>query len=370
MTISFVDLKAQYKAIKSEIDSEIQNVLRSTDFIQGQHVEEFEKEYSHYNGVAHCISVNSGTDALILGMRALELTRGGEIIVAANTYISTALSASENGLKPVFVDIDDDFGMDLSDLKRKINSRTVGIAITHLYGQADKVEEINDIIKKTQKKILVIEDACQAHGAYYKKRRVGSFGVFGAFSFYPGKNLGAYGDGGAIITNDSKLAKKYRLLREYGQTRKYIHKSIGVNSRLDTLQAAVLRVKLKHLDEWNLQRQKLASYYTNCFKNELPFVQTPKEFQDRKSIYHLYVIRTKKRDALQKYLVENGVKVQIHYPIPVHLQNAYKYLGYNRGDIPYVEKISNEILSLPIYPELTKEMVKYIVNMVKRFYQQ
>jgi dTDP-4-amino-4,6-dideoxygalactose transaminase len=237
--IPFIDLKAQYKSIKTEVDKTIANVFTRAQFIQGEEVADFEREFASYIGSGYCAGVNSGTDALILGVRALDLPPGDEVVVPVNTYMSTALGASENNLKPVFVDIDEgDFGISLSDLKKKITSRTKAVMVAHLYGQPDKIDEIRDIIKKTRRKIYLIEDACQAHGASYKGKRAGSFGVFAAFSFYPSKNLGAYGDGGAIVTDDRKLAEKHRLFREYGQRRRYFHETMGVNSRLDTIQAA------------------------------------------------------------------------------------------------------------------------------------
>lgn len=367
--IPFVDLKAQYQIIKREINEAIGKTIKNFQFIQGEGVKLFEKEFARYLNVRYCITVNSGTDALILGIRALELKPGDEIIVPVNTFIATALGVSENGLKPVFVDIDDDYGINLDDLKRKINSRTKAIILVHLYGQPDKIDEVKEIIKKTGKKIYLIEDACQAHGADYKGIKVGNFGIFAAFSFYPGKNLGAYGDGGAIVTNDKKLAEKYRLLREYGQIKKYYHQTLGVNSRLDTIQAAILRVKLRYLDRWNKLRQKHAKLYTEILNKNLPFIKTPKEFPERRSVYHLYVIRVKKRDQLFNYLQNKGVQALIHYPIPLHLQEAYKFLGYKKGDFPIAEKVASEILSLPMFPELKLDFIRKEIKLILNFYK-
>jgi len=371
MNIPLVDLKAQYNNNSKEIDLAINRVLQAGWFIGGEEVVNFQQEYTKYIGTKYCIGVNSGTDALVLGLRALELMHGDEIIIPANTFIATALAASENGLKPVFVDIDEkDFGIDLADLKRKINNRTKAVIVVHLYGQSDKIDEIKKVIKESGKNIHLIEDACQAHGAFYNKKRVGNYGVFSTFSFYPGKNLGAYGDGGAIVTSDTKLARKYKLLHEYGQKEKYFHQSLGVNSRLDTLQAAILRVKLRHLEKWNKRRQEIASLYTRLISQNIHEVIPPMEFNERKSVFHLYVIRAKKRDKLLKYLHESGVGALIHYPHPLHLQKAYQHLGYKRGDFPTTEKLSNEILSLPIYPELKKEQVEYVFNKTREFYSK
>ena len=371
MLIPFVDLKSQYQSIKKEINLAIKKVILSSQFIQGEEVKKFEEEFANYLGAKYCIGVNSGTDALILGIRALEIEKGSEIIVPANTFIATALGVSENGLKPVFVDIDEqDYGINIADLKRKINSKTKAIILVHLYGQPDKIDEVKEIIKKSGKKIYLIEDACQAHGAKYKGKRVGNFGIFSAFSFYPGKNLGAYGDGGAIVTNDKKLAEKIKLLREYGQKKKYYHETLGINSRLDSIQAAILRVKLKYLNKWNKERQEHALLYNKLIQKNIPEIVTPKFFSDRESVFHLYVVKVKKRDQLLDYLIKNNIQALIHYPIPLHLQNAYKFLGYKKGDLPIVEKVSKEIISLPMFAELKKSQIKSIINIMNNFYEK
>lgn len=370
MNVPFVDLKAQYNKYKSELDQAVKRVLFSAIFIDGEEVSKFEVEFSRYLRVKYCVGVNSGTDALILGIKALGIEPNSEVIIQANTYIASALAASENSLKPVFVEMDEsDFGINLDDLKRKINGRTKAIIITHLYGLPDKISEICEIVKKIGKDIYIIEDACQAHGAVYQNKRVGGFGVFAAFSFYPSKNLGAYGDGGAIVTNDQKLSNKYRLYREYGQEKKYYHKTIGVNSRLDSLQAAILRTKLKYLDQWNTQRAKFAKIYTQLLNKGIPSIITPKVFKERESIYHVYCIRVENRNRLQNYLRENEIISQIHYPLPLHLQEAYKNLGYKKGDFPISEKVTSEILSLPMYPELTKGQIEKVVEKIKEFFR-
>lgn len=368
MEVPFVDLKLQYHSLKQEIDRALEEVIASTRFIHGPEVDLFEKEFEAYVGAGHCITVNSGTDALILGIRALDLKPGDEVIVPVHTFIATPLGVSENGLKPVFVDMDEnDYGMDLFDLKKKITSKTKAIIAVHLFGQPEKIDEIKKIIAASGHKIYLIEDACQAHGAFYKGKRVGTFGVFAAFSFYPGKNLGAYGDGGAVVTNDEDIAVRVRLLREYGQKKKYIHETAGINSRLDTIQAAVLRTKLPHLDHWNKLRQKWAAYYS---KHLHASVRTPITVKDRESVFHLYVIQTDKRDSLLGYLNDAGVQALIHYPVPLHLQGAYKELGYTRGDFPHAELFADRIISLPMYPELTERQVNYVIDCIGEFYKK
>jgi dTDP-4-amino-4,6-dideoxygalactose transaminase len=371
MNISFVDLKAQYSSIKKEIDRTVSGVISNAHFIQGPEVSLFEKEFAQYLGAAYCIGVNSGTDALILGIRSLELMPGDEVIVPVNTFIATALGVTENRLKPVFVDMDsEDYGISLDDLKKKITKKTKAIIVVHLYGKPDKLDEIQKIIRESGQKIYLIEDACQAHGALYNKKNVGGIGVFSAFSFYPGKNLGAYGDGGAIVTNDEALALKYRMSREYGQKVKYHHESLGINSRLDTMQAAILRVKLAHLDSWNKKRQALAGYYTKKLQLLSAHVKTPRDFINRKSVFHLYVIEVDNRDALLKYLNDRGIQALIHYPIPLHLQKAFGYLKYKKGDFPNAEKSADRILSLPIFPELTKTQIHTVVSTIQEFYER
>ncbi len=370
MTIPFVDLKIQYQSIKKQIDAAISEVITNTRFIQGKEVALFEQEFATFLGATYCIGVNSGTDALILGIRALELHPGDEVIVPVNTFIATALGVSENKLKPVFVDMDpEDYGMDLRDLEKKMTSKTGAILPVHLFGQPEKVDEIKEIIKKSGNKMYLIEDACQAHGAIYKGKKVGTMGVFSAFSFYPGKNLGAYGDGGAIVTNDAKLAQMYHMLREYGSKVKYIHETVGTNTRLDTIQAAVLRVKLQHLEKWNKQRQQNARFYTTLLHKELPNIKTPLSISSRESVFHLYVIEVDKRDELLAYLNDHGVQALIHYPIPLHMQKAFKELGYKKGDFPNAEKSAKRMVSLPMFPELTKQQMEYVVGTIKDFYE-
>ncbi len=367
MKVPFVDLKIQYRNLKKDLDRAIREVFAKSQFVQGQEVSLFEKEFAKYLGVKHCIAVNSGTDALILGFRALNLSPGDEVIVPVRTYIATAIGASENGLRPVFVDMDPkDSGMDLTDLKKKISPKTRAIIAVHLFGQPEKIDEIKKIIQASGRKIHLIEDACQAHGAEFHGKKVGTFGIFAAFSFYPGKNLGAYGDGGAVTTNSAALARNIRLLREYGQRKKYVHDTIGVNSRLDTLQAAILRTKLPHLAAWNATRQTWAQYYSERLRGIVK--KTPPYFADRTSVFHLYVVEVPRRNALIKELKKQGIVTLIHYPTPLHMQKAYKYLGYKKGDFPEAEKASRRIVSLPMYPDLTKKQVDFVIQTIQKFY--
>jgi len=367
MNVPYLDLHAQYVSIKPEIDSAFKQIFQKMQFIGGAEVEAFEKEFSTFLQVKHVIAVNSGTDALLLGIEALKLSPGDEVIIPVNTFYATALAVVKNRLKPVFVDTNKQYGMSLVDLKRKITSKTKAIIIVHLYGQPDDIDGIKAVIQASHKNILLIEDACQAHGAMYHNQKVGTFGIFSAFSFYPGKNLGAYGDGGVIATKDDTLAQKYRLLREYGQTSKYHHETIGTNSRLDSLQAAILRKKLVHLEDWNKQRRAHAAYYTKCFRG-CESVITPEILADRNSVFHIYAVRVNKRQKLQKYLLDNGIVTLIHYPVPLHLAGAFSYLKYKKGDFPIADKFADELLSLPMYPELTDAQIEYVANKIKIFY--
>ncbi len=368
MHVPFVDLATQIKEHEDEIDSIVKNVFDKGLFIGGEEVSAFENNFAKYIGTKHCVSLNSGTDALIFGTRALELSTGDEMIFPANTYYATLLAAKANGLKPILCEINpDDYGYEIGKLKKLITSRTKAIMVVHLYGQSDKIDEIQSLIKKSGRKIHIIEDACQAHGAKLNSKRVGSYGAFSAFSFYPSKNLGAYGDGGAITTNDEALEKRIRKVKEYGQSQKYHHESIGFNSRLDTLQASILSYKLKQLDSWNEKRQSHAKLY-NKMLEIIPDVIIPKVFSNRKSVYHLYVIRTKQREELQKFLKDRDIDTQIHYPFPIHLQNAWKSLKHKKGDFPVTEMLSNEILSLPMYPELTERQARYVCISIMNFF--
>ena len=366
--IPFVDLKAQYNSIKEEIDEAIQRVLDTTSFIMGEELKKFEVEFARFCDVKYAIGVANGSDALILALRACGIGKGDEVITVPHTFISTAEAISIVGGKIVFVDIDPkNYTIDVSKIEEKINERTKAIIPVHLYGQPADMDPIMKLAKKYNLK--VIEDAAQAHGAEYKGKKVGSIGDVSCFSFYPGKNLGAYGDAGMITTNNEEIAEKVKLLRNHGRiSKKYEHKIEGYSSRLDNLQAAILRVKLRPLNKWNENRRRNAKKY-NELLNNISGIITPYEAYYAKHVYHLYVIRAEKerRDKLREELKSKSIATGIHYPIPLHLQPAYSYLGYKRGDFPITEKFSQEILSLPMFAELTDEQIEEIVEIIKNY---
>ncbi|MFH1836068.1 MAG: DegT/DnrJ/EryC1/StrS family aminotransferase [Methanobacteriota archaeon] len=364
MKINFVDLKRQYTAIRDEIRTAIDGVLETTSFILGEDVSKFEEEFASFCDSKYCVGVGSGTEALHLALLACGVGPGDEVITVPNTYIATVLAITYAGAKPVFVDIDPEtYNIDVSSLSEKITAKTQAILPIHLYGQPADMDPILDIAAEHD--VRVVEDACQAHGSEYKGKRVGSLGDVGCFSFYPGKNLGAYGDGGAITTNNEEVYEKVMMLRNYGQKVKYHHLVKGFNSRLDTMQAAILRVKLRHLETWNELRRKNAQSYTALLEDS--DVITPIEKDYSKHVYHLYVVRSKNRDGLAKYLGEKNVYTGIHYPIPVHLQEAYRDLGHSKGDFPVTEEYSKNILSLPMFPELTSEEVEKVAEVISDF---
>lgn len=364
MHIPLLDLKAQYKLIRPEIQKVINNVLGDTQFILGENVKKFEKEFAKFCGTKYAIGVGNGTDALYLALRACGISQDDEVILPTNTFIATAEAITLNNARPVFIDINPiTHNIDISKIEQVISKKTKAIIPVHLFGQPAEMSSILKISKKY--KIFVIEDCAQAHGAIYKGKKVGSFGHLACFSFFPGKNLGAYGDAGMVVTNNKKLAKKIFMLRNHGRLEKYEHEIEGTNSRLDEIQAAILRVKLRHLNQWNRARQKNAKIYDKLFKN-IDNVITPKIIKGTKSVYYFYVIRVKDRKKIQKKLKEKSIAAGIHYPVPLHLQPAYKYLGYKKGDFPEAEKDSEEILSLPVYPELIFNQIKYIVDLIKQ----
>jgi dTDP-4-amino-4,6-dideoxygalactose transaminase len=355
--IPFVDLKAQYRAIRREIDAAMARVIERTDFILGEDVQLFEQEFAAYCRADHCIGVASGTEALHLALRACGIGAGDEVITCAHTFIATALAISQCGAKPVLVDCDPEFyTIDVAKIETAITSRTRAILPVHLYGQPADMDPIRELARTHR--LAVIEDACQAHGAEYKGHRCGTLGDIAAFSFYPGKNLGAYGDGGAVVTNRQDLAERVTLLRNYGQRVKYEHLLQGYNSRLDTLQAAILRAKLRHLDAWNDARRRAAARYDALLANSP--VATPKVAAYTKHVFHLYVVRTDGRARLQSAFDANGIAHGIHYPIPVHLQPAFGELGLGPGSFPVAERIAGEILSLPMFPEIRPEQIERV----------
>jgi len=365
--ISFVDLGAQYATIEEEISVAINRVLKKGDFILGEDVRLFEEEFAAFCTARYAVGVDSGTSAIELALRAYDIGAGDEVITAANTFIATALAISYTGAKVVLVDADPHtFNIDVHQIEAAITSRTRAIIPVHLYGQPADMDPILEIARRHN--LIVIEDACQAHGALYKGKRTGTIGDAAAFSFYPGKNLGAYGDGGMVVTNDEAIYRKLNLLRNYGQSRKYYHEIQGFNRRLDTLQAAVLRVKLRYLDGWNEARRAHAQQYNDLLQESS--VTTPEVPAYATPVWHLYVIRSEKRDGLRTYLAEQGISAIMHYPTPIHLQPAYAELGYRSGDFPVTERFSDQVLSLPMYAELTDEQIAQVVRSVREFDQQ
>lgn len=369
MQIPFVDLKNQYRSLHLEIRKAFEDVCSSASFIKGPCLEKFERDFAKFVGVKHCIGVASGTDALHLSLLALGIKKGDEVILPVNTFVATAYAVIFTGATPVFTDADPETSnIDVKLIEEKITAKTRAIIPVHLYGQPARMDQIMKLAKKHH--LFVLEDAAQAHGAVYKRKNAGAFGNMAAFSFYPGKNLGAYGDGGAVATNSGKLAQIIKELREYGSKLKYVHNRIGYNSRLDSLQAAILQIKLKYLSEWNRKRQKAADYYSKKINAEMPFIKTPFIEKGAESVFHLYVIQTPKRDKLIKYLLSKGIQTGIHYPKPLHLQKSLKNPGYKKGDFPVAEKLSSRILSLPMYPELTLREQDYIVKSIQDFFKQ
>ena len=366
--IPFVDLKTQYQSIKKEINQAIFQIINSGQFIKGEYLAKFEKEFAHFSRTKYCVGVASGTDALHLGLRALRLKANDEVIIPANTFIAAPFMTFLVAGKVIFTDINPrTYNIDTAKIEEKITKKTRVIMPVHLYGQPAQMDEILKIAQKY--KLVVIEDACQAHGARYKTKPVGSLGLLAAFSFYPSKNLGAYGDAGCITTNSKIIAERIKKLREYGSLSKYIHPEFGFNSRLDSLQAAILRVKLKYLNYWNKRRRNLAKRYNRKISVWLPFIKCPEEAADCWSVYHLYVIRVPKRNQLLSYLKEKDIHCGIHYPKPTHLQEPYKKIGYKKGDFPITEKYAKEIISLPLYPELTEKKQDIIIQAIKDFYK-
>ncbi|MBL7107340.1 MAG: DegT/DnrJ/EryC1/StrS family aminotransferase [Phycisphaerae bacterium] len=359
--IDFAGLQQQYNEIAEEIEKAIKRILRGGWYILGEELMRFEEEFSHYIGTGYGIGVNSGSDALLLAVKALGIGTGDEVLTVSHTFISTVDSIVRNSAQPVLVDIDPDtFCIDPAQIEEKITDRTKAIIPVHLYGHSADMKLIMNIANKYG--LFVIEDACQAHGARYRGQRVGRTGDIGCFSFYPAKNLGAYGDGGIVVTDNVELAEKLKRLRNYGQARKHEHAFVGFNSRLDEIQAAVLRVKLRYLDQWNQKRRKIAAQYTELLSESDIITPTEKEYAEH--VYHLYVIRCEQRNDLQQHLSQHGINTQVHYPVPVHKQKAYQDLGFD-VQLPITERICNEILSLPMHPWLSDVDVETVIREVK-----
>lgn len=365
MNIPAFDLKRQYKKLSSELLPVLEEVMAKGQFILGENVELLEKGLADYCGTKYAVGVASGTDALLLSLEALGIGEGDEVITTPFTFFATSEIISLLKAKPVFVDIDSKtFNIDPNKIEDAITPKTKAIIPVHLFGQMAEMDDIEYLAEKYN--LYVIEDACQAIGAEYKGKRAGSIGNTGCFSFFPTKNLGAYGDGGLITTNDEKLYEKIKLLRVHGSRKKYYHELIGHNSRLDEIQAAILRIKLKYLDHWIERRIEIAKIYSEGLKDLDIIVPEVKPYV--KHVFHQYVIRTKNRDELQEYLANKGIGTAIYYPLPLHLQECYKDLGYREGDFPEAEKASKEVIALPMWPELTNEEVDYIIESIREFF--
>jgi len=360
MQVPFVDLRAQFAALRDEIAPRVQRVMEDASFILGPDVGRFEENFARYVGARHCVGVESGTAALQLALQALGIGPGDQVIVPANTYIASAIAVSAIGAEPVLVECDENYLIDASRLESALTPRTKAVMPVHLYGQIAPMEPISSFARRHG--LRVIEDACQAHGAREGGKAAGSFGDVGCFSFYPGKNLGAYGDAGAIATNDAELAEKLMLLRDFGQRKKYEHLVKAGNCRLDSIQAAVLDVKLRHLDGWNDARRRNARRYDRKL-SEIG-VAPPPRLTDEGHVYHLYVIEVDNRAHAQSVLSERGIATGIHYPVPIHLQPAYADLGLGRGAFPRTERAAERILSLPMFPELTEEQIDLVVGAI------
>lgn len=370
MQVPFLDLKKQYESIKHEINPAIQDVLDNTAFILGKSVKEFESGFAKLHNVNFCVATSSGTDANHLALWASGVGPGDEVIIPANTFIATAWGAVLCGATPVFVDCDPvSYNIDPEKIEEAITPRTKAIVPVHLYGQAADMDRINQIAARHR--LLVVEDAAQAHLAEYKNKRIGGLSEAASFSFYPGKNLGAYGEGGALVTNDVALAEKFRKMREHGQSEKYFHDSYGHNYRMEGIQGAVLNVKLKYIEEWTTARRANANKY-NFLLQDLENIILPHEMDYAKHVYHLFVIQVADghymRNNLVKYLSEKGISTGLHYPVPLHLQKCFSHLGYKKGDFPVTEKLAETGLSLPMYPELSDDQIEYVAGSIKEFF--
>lgn len=364
MKVPFVDLKSQYNSIKSEIDGAIAEVISNTAFIGGSYAKKFEESFAEYSGVKYCVGVGNGTDALFIALKTLGIGAGDEVITVANSFIATSEAISATGARVVFVDINPHtYTIDVTKIEEKITPKTKAILPVHLYGQPADMDPILSIAKKHNLK--VIGDAAQAHGAHYKGRKIAQCADITCFSFYPGKNLGAYGDAGAITTDNAEWAEKARKTANHGRAAKYNHEFEGVNSRMDGIQGAILNVKLKHLEDWTEKRRRNAYLYNELLKGH---VVTPVELDNVRAVYHLYVVRVEagKRDAFQAFLKENGIETGIHYPIALPYLQAYSYLNHKESEFPESLKASKEIVSLPMCPQLTEEQIRYVAETIKK----
>lgn len=363
MKINFNQLDRGYLKYKDEYDKAAIDTLESGWYILGSKGEQFETEFSSYLGSKYCVALNSGLDALILAFRALDIGQGDEVIVPANTYIASVLGITENGATPVFVEPDEYYNLDTTKIEDKITDKTKAILVVHLYGQAANLVNIKVIADKHN--LYLVEDCAQSHGACFDSKATGTWGDIGCFSFYPTKNIGAFGDSGAIVTNNYELNEKIKMLRNYGSKVKYQNEILGVNSRMDEIQAALLSVKLKNYTELREEREVIAYEYLNGIKN--PLITLPSIRERSEHVWHLFVVKVDERDKFQKYLSENGIATQIHYPIPPHLSKAYKYIGEEEGSYPVTENYSKHIISLPLFEGMTKEEIEHVINTINRF---
>lgn len=377
MNIPFLDLKAQYKTIKDEVLPEINDVLDNTAYVLGKKVQAFEQAFAQAHNAKYCYGVSSGTDGNHMVLWALGIGPGDEVIIPANTFIATAWGATLCGATPVFVDCHpESYNIDPSKVEVAITPKTKAIVAVHLYGQPADMDPLIEIAKKHN--IFLVEDCAQSHISEYKGKRVGSLGYASSFSFYPGKNLGAYGEGGAVMTDNEDLAKKFKMIRDHGAEQKYYHQMFGHNYRMEGIQGAVLGIKLRHLGDWTNGRRRVAKKYVELLK-DVEGLKLPKEMDYAKHVYHLFVVQVKSsvsnqrsvvRDELQKFLGENGIATGLHYPIPLHLQPCFSHLGYKKGDFPVTEELAEQGLSLPMYPEMTDEQIGYICDKIKEFFKK
>ena len=396
MKIPFLDLKAQYHSIKKEVDEAVLNVLGSSSFVLGKSVSEFEQDFAKVHGAKHCVGVSSGTDGNHTVLWGLGVGPGDEVIIPANTFIATAWGATLCGATPVFADCHpDSYNLDPEKLTRAITPRTKAIVAVHLYGQAADMDGIGNHMSEagyqqtepgvfvhalTGQKIYLVEDCAQSHSAEYKAKKVGALSKASSWSFYPGKNLGAYGEAGAVMTNDDDLARRFRMIRDHGASQKYVHEMYGHNYRMEGMQGAVLGVKLKHLEEWNEGRRRVATKY-RALLGDVDGITLPKEMDYARHVYHLFVMKVKGkrskakgdggslRDELQKYLSDKGVATGLHYPVPLHLQPCFSHLRYRKGDFPASEELAETGLSIPIYAEMTDEQIEYVADSIRSFFR-
>lgn len=363
MKIPFNTLDRQFFMYQDEYEKKALDILRSGWYILGGEVEEFEKEFANYIGTKYSLGIDNGLNALVLAFRALGIKEGDEVLVQGNTFIASVMGITMNSATPIFIEPDEFDNIDVEQLESKITEKTKAICIVHLYGQTSNMEKVMKIAQKHD--LYVVEDCAQSHGSLFNGKMTGTFGDIACFSFYPGKNLGCFGDGGAVATDNKELYEKIKMLRNYGSSKKYHNDEIGYNARLDELQAGLLRVKLSHLNELTDEREEIANRYLMEIKNSK--IELPKVREGATSVWHLFVIKADERDKLQKYLEENGIGTVIHYPIPPHLSKAYEYLGYKKGDFPITEKYAEVVLSLPLYNGMTQDEQSYVIEVINRY---